>query len=107
GRKDRYPVLDIIFLGMGEDGHVASLFPPARATSAKIYLPVVASKPPPNRITLGYDPIVTSREVWVLASGAGKEKALRDSLSIGGTTPLAEVIRRRGESKILTDIALP
>src|SRR5437867_11649067 len=51
------PVFDLIFLGMGEDGHVASLFPnePEDAIAASaVYRAVTASKPPPRRITLGY-----------------------------------------------------
>jgi len=105
-RKGNWPVLDMIFLGMGEDGHVASLFPPVQPLPGEqIYFPVVASKPPPNRITMSYDVLVAAKAVWVLASGAGKERALRDSLSGEAKTPLGEVIRRRQEVKLLTDIA--
>jgi 6-phosphogluconolactonase len=101
------PVFDLIFLGMGEDGHVASLFPgesDAEAASPAIYRPVVAAKPPPNRITLGYQLIAAARRVWVLASGPGKAEALRESLKPEGRTPLARVIRAREETRIFTDI---
>ena len=104
---DGQPVLDLIFLGMGEDGHVASLFPgepePVMASPA-IYRAVTATKPPPRRITLGYAAIAAARQVWVLASGAGKEVALRDSLDPSGQTPLARVIKARLRTRILTDI---
>ena len=101
-----WPVLDMIFLGMGEDGHVASLFPPVDAAPANdVYLHVVASKPPPNRITLCYEMIVAAKEVWVLASGAGKEAALRDSLLGKGKTPLGYVISRREATRVLTNIS--
>src|SRR5688500_17112831 len=43
------PSLDWVFLGMGEDGHVASLFPGAEVRSG-IYYPVIGPKPPPRRI---------------------------------------------------------
>ena len=79
------PVLDFVFLGLGEDGHIASLFPgepDALVGSPAIYRAVVATKPPPNRITLGYAPITTAAHVWVLASGKGKEQALGDSLAM-------------------------
>jgi 6-phosphogluconolactonase len=102
------PILDLIFLGMGEDGHVASLFPGELAEAIHdpaVYRSVVASKPPPHRVTLGYQTIAAAREVWVLASGPGKREALEESLRPTGKTPLAEVLRRRSLTKILTDIS--
>jgi 6-phosphogluconolactonase len=104
---DGQPVLDLIFLGMGEDGHVASLFPgeaESVMTGRAVYRAVTAAKPPPQRITLGYAAIATARQVWVLVSGPGKEAALRDSLSTSGQTPLARVIKSRPQTRIYTDI---
>jgi 6-phosphogluconolactonase len=101
------PALDLIFLGMGEDGHVASLFPgesPEAIANPAVYRPVVAAKPPPHRITLGYQAIADARQVWVLASGPGKEDALRESLSPLGKTPLARVLRSRAHTRIFTDL---
>lgn len=102
------PVLDLVLLGMGEDGHIASLFPGESEdvmSSQAVYRSVTASKPPPRRITLGYATLAAAREVWVLASGAGKEAALRESLSLSGTTPLARVLRGRERTFIFTDLS--
>jgi 6-phosphogluconolactonase len=103
------PILDMAFLGMGEDGHVASLFPGEPETviaNPAVYRAVRASKPPPDRVTIGYPALAAAREVWVLASGAGKERALRDSLSVHSQTPLGRVIRMRSQTRIFTDIQL-
>jgi len=108
GNPDGQPELDLIFLGMGEDGHVASLFPAERAsamTDRSVYRAITNSpKPPPNRITLGYPAIAAARKVWVLASGTGKEIALRESLKPDGQTPLARVLQQREQTTIFTDI---
>lgn len=104
------PVLDLIFLGMGEDGHIASLFPGESEnviSDAAIFRTIKNSpKPPPNRVTLGYATIAAAKQVWVLASGAGKETALRQSLYADGQTPLARVIQSRSQTKIFCDFPL-
>lgn len=101
------PVLDLVLLGMGEDGHVASLFPGeanAPAPAGAPYRAVVAPKPPPERVTLDYGPLAAAREVWVLVSGEGKAPALQASLAPQGRTPLARVIRSRPHTVIFTDV---
>ena len=105
--QDGQPIFDLIFLGMGEDGHVASLFPGESESvmaDRAVYRAVTAVKPPPRRMTLGYEAIAQAAEVWVMVSGAGKEKALGESLSPAGKTPLARVLRLRTQTKIVTDV---
>ena len=102
------PILDLILLGMGEDGHVASLFPEAPSAVVESREPVVAvvgPKPPPRRLTLSFGVLAAARNVWVLASGAGKEEALRCSLSSGLQTPLGRLLALRQRTQIFTDLA--
>lgn len=76
------PRLDLILLGMGEDGHTASLFPgqPLDATG-----PVVAvrnsPKPPPQRLSLSLATINQADHVWVIASGAPKAGTVTNALA--------------------------
>jgi 6-phosphogluconolactonase len=107
-QKDQgVPVLDMVFLGMGEDGHVASLFANGQPEpEAAVYYPVAASKPPPNRITISFKVLAVTRQVWVLASGSGKEAALKESFAENGLTPLSKVIRKRASTRIFSDIKL-
>lgn len=100
------PALDFVFLGMGEDGHVASIFPGdnAEESPSVYYRPVIGPKPPPQRITLGMHAIQAAQNVWVLASGPGKEAALGKSLGPEANTPLGKVIGGRSFTRIFTEI---
>jgi len=104
---DSRPGLDMIFLGMGEDGHIASLFPNASAkildNSASFLVVENSPKPPPTRISLTYKAIFAAKNIVVLVSGAGKEAAFRESLKPNGDTPLARVIQAR-PVKIFSDL---
>ena len=99
---------DLVWLGMGEDGHVASLFPNASPEILNCAAPFLAvgnsPKPPPTRISLSYQTIADARQVWALVSGAGKADALRETLKPDGSTPLARVIRSR-PVKIFSEVA--
>ena len=79
------PSFDICLLGIGEDGHVASVFPgsPAAYENERAVVSVRgAPKPPPTRITLTVPAIRCATEVWLAA--AGSEKAVAVALALGG-----------------------
>jgi 6-phosphogluconolactonase len=82
------PSFDVLMLGVGPDGHVASLFPekPALHETARSVVAVRgAPKPPPTRISLTLPAIRSAREVWMIVAGAEKAAAVRMALSGAGT----------------------
>lgn len=102
------PVFDILLLGIGPEGHIASLFPQMPQLSDPN--PVVAvhdsPKPPPVRITLTFGPITGAREVWILASGGEKADAVARAAE--GTDPArlpAAGARGAGRTLFLVDEA--
>lgn len=72
---------DLVLLGMGEDGHTASLFPGRDwgevADSADALAVHDSPKPPPERVSLSAARLNRSRRVWFLVSGASKREAMR------------------------------
>lgn len=82
------PSFDVLLLGVGPDGHVASLFPGAPALyDDRIAIPVRgAPKPPPTRLSLSFAAINAAREVWLVAAGEEKAGAVRNALGGAGST---------------------
>ncbi len=77
------PRFDVLLLGMGPEGHVASIFPesPGIEDGRPVFAVRECPKPPPTRISLGFSAITSAEEVWLLVSGAGKADAVARALS--------------------------
>jgi 6-phosphogluconolactonase len=75
---ERLVPLDVVVLGVGEDGHTASLFPGHPVLEARGLVAGVrnAPKPPAERVTLTLPALQGARQVIILATGAGKAKAV-------------------------------
>ncbi len=77
------PAFDVLMLGIGPEGHVASIFPemPATHESATVVAVRNSPKPPPTRVSMTFPALQAAREVWVLASGAEKAEAVARALA--------------------------
>ena len=74
---------DVMMLGIGPDGHIASLFPGFAQLDVDDALAVGVTgspKPPPERISLTFEALRRSKSVWFLVSGAGKAQAVAAAL---------------------------
>lgn len=80
--------ISVMVLGIGEDGHTASLFPGSPALNERVrrVLPVIGPKPPPQRLSITPPVIEAAEQCIVIANGAGKaepvRRALKDPLDI-------------------------
>jgi 6-phosphogluconolactonase len=83
GSELAVPRFDVLVLGVGPDGHIASLFPghPATAETTSTVVAVHNSpKPPSDRVSFTFTTIGAADEVWFIAAGAGKAAAIGTAL---------------------------
>jgi 6-phosphogluconolactonase len=100
------PRFDLIHLGMGEDGHTASLFPgDTNPSEPELVRSVIASRPPPRRLTFTLRLINAARFVLFLVQGAGKRGALAEVLRQNAALPAALVRPADGEVRFIVDRA--
>jgi 6-phosphogluconolactonase len=72
------PHFDVVFCGVGPDGHICSLFPgkPAPAAGLQVVAEHDSPKPPPQRLTFTYEAVNSADEVWFVVAGADKQQAV-------------------------------
>jgi 6-phosphogluconolactonase len=111
GEQPVPPVLDLIVLGIGPDGHIASLFPGSPTLDAgeqAVCLGVSDSpKPPPERITLSLAVLHAARGCLLLATGAAKADAVDAMLGEPTRHVPASLLRRDRLTVIVDDAAAP
>ena len=103
------PVFDLVLLGLGEDGHTASLFPghPAALEAERLVVRVDgAPKPPPSRVTFTLPLLNAARTVVFVVSGRNKREALGRVLSGDRSLPAACVDPPVGERLFFLDRAV-
>ena len=104
------PALDLLILGVGDDGHICSLFPghPALAELNERVLAIEDSpKPPPRRLSLSLPYVLRSRQLWIVAVGERKRVLLQRAVQRQpGSTPLDLVVAQGRNVVIFTDQVL-
>ena len=99
-------VLDAVLLGVGEDGHVASLFPGQGTldeTERTVVVEHEAPKAPPLRLSLTMPVLTRARLTCVAAFGEGKQAAVRDACDASGTTPVSRCLHQARRPLLLVD----
>ena len=103
------PAFDVLLLGMGPEGHVASLFPesPAVHDERPVFGVHGCPKPPPTRITMGFTAIEAARQVWLAVAGEEKAQAVVLALSGAGRVqvPAAGAVGREQTLWLLDEAA--
>jgi 6-phosphogluconolactonase len=103
-----FPRFDVIHLGLGEDGHTASLFPGSPALDEQqAWVRTIhdAPKPPPDRLTLTLPVLNAARALLFMVQGAGKRDALARVLRRDPALPASQVLPKDGELQFIVDKA--
>jgi 6-phosphogluconolactonase len=101
------PQLDLALLGLGEDGHTASLFPddPVLEERERLVVAVRGSKPPPDRVTFTLPLLHAARAIVVLTAGASKAQAVQAMLAGPSPHTPASLLGEGATVELITDRA--
>lgn len=94
---------EVLMLGIGPDGHCASLFPGHPALDARDAIAVAvhdSPKPPPDRVSLTFEAMERCRAVWFIASGEGKAEAVARALAADGSVAETPARGVRGDETV-------
>ena len=101
------PVLDLMLIGAGPDGHVCSLFaghPALEERDRSVVAVHGAPKPPPGRLTMTLPVVGDARHLYLGAFGAEKAQMVREIVEDDGSMlPAAQALRRNGRAVCLLD----
>ena len=93
---------DMVLLGMGEDGHTASLFPGHIHVDGPLVLPVLnAPKPPPERVSLSSACLSNNEQILILITGSSKHDRVLDWIS--GVDMPVTTITTKNQAKVYCD----
>ena len=101
------PALDLLILGVGDDGHICSLFPNHSAllvSDARVIAIEDSPKPPPQRLTLTLPYVIQSEHIWVITVGPRKLPVVRQALlRQNPSTPIDLVVAQARAVTLFTD----
>jgi 6-phosphogluconolactonase len=98
------PALDLLILGVGDDGHVCSLFPGHRALqeeSARVVVIEDSPKPPPRRLTLSLQYVLRARHLWIVALGERKRVLLQRAIRREETSTPVDLVVAQGRGVVI------
>lgn len=100
---DRIPEFDLIMLGIGQDGHTASLFPgaPSLKEEKRVVIPVIAEKFPHKRISLTLPVLNNAKRIMFLVTGSEKAGIVREIVEESESRLPASLVRHRARSVFL------
>lgn len=106
-RKRAERPLDLVLLGLGPDGHIASLFPGSAILGSRRWVEPVyqAPKPPPERVTLTLNLLASTPHVVVAAFGESKASVVAGALTNDSDLPLAQLLRQAPHAVLFLDHA--